>query len=358
MTDAIRLEALPARHGDCLLVECVRSGRRPWRMVVDGGPRGTTARLTARLERIAARNRVIDAFVVTHIDSDHIGGAVAFLQTDLARAAIRDVWFNGRKHLPPTVVRGVAEAERVTEILEGRAGGPALPWNVAVDGGAFVAGASGAPRVVELAGGPRLSLLSPTTPALAKLGQEWRQVVREADRDPVPTREPDLPGPLGDLAALAATGGAEDDKAANGSSIALLLEHRGASLLLAGDATPAVLVPALAMLARERGSERLTVDAVKLPHHGSRANVTRALVAAVSARHYVVSSNGDHFRHPDDAALARVVTGAPRGATLWFNYRTPRTGRWEAPALRAAYGYRTRYPSGPEGGIALRLPAR
>ena len=35
MTTAIRIEALPARLGDCLLVECLRPGKRPWRMLID-----------------------------------------------------------------------------------------------------------------------------------------------------------------------------------------------------------------------------------------------------------------------------------------------------------------------------------
>ena len=33
MATAIRIEALPARLGDCLLVECTRPRARPWRML-------------------------------------------------------------------------------------------------------------------------------------------------------------------------------------------------------------------------------------------------------------------------------------------------------------------------------------
>jgi len=81
-------------------------------------------------------------------------------------------------------------------------------------------------------------------------------------------------------------------------------------------------------------------------------------VRAVPARHYLVSTNGDTFHHPDDEAVARIVTGAPRGATLWFNYRTPRTARWDDAALRAEHDYDVRYPSDEDGGVVLTLPAR
>ena len=92
-------------------------------------------------------------------------------------------------------------------------------------------------------------------------------------------------------------------------SIALLVEHRGASVLLGADAYGTVLAPALQQLARSRGTETLAVDALKLPHHASRANVVKELVAAAPARHYLVSTNGDVFHHPDDAALARLFSG-------------------------------------------------
>ena len=102
----------------------------------------------------------------------------------------------------------------------------------------------------------------------------------------------------------------------------------------------------------------LPVDAFKLPHHGSKGNVLEALLKVAPAQHYVVSSNGDVFHHPDDQAVARVVMHAPPGATLWFNYRNPRTERWADPALCKQHDYRTAYPDDPSRGVVLELPAR
>ena len=66
----------------------------------------------------------------------------------------------------------------------------------------------------------------------------------------------------------------------------------------------------------------MPVDAVKLSHHGSRANVTQDLLQAVDARHFVFSTNNSYFRHPNAEAVARVIVGG-RKPTLWFNYDTP-----------------------------------
>ena len=357
---AIRLEVLPARLGDCLLVECPRTQGPPWRMLVDGGPPDTWPLLEGRLES----DPRIDVAVITHIDSDHIGGMVQYLTSPLA-ASIGDVWFNGRTHLPGPRPRSVAQGESVVGALlgdpgPGRTGAarPPLPWNRAFGGGPLDTGEEGAFVEHVVPDGPRITLLSPTTDRLRALAHEWDAAVQDATRGVREPAPPDSPGPLGDLLAIAAEKTPKDGSVPNGSSIAMLLEHRGASVVLGADAFGAVLGAGLAGLAAARGAPELRVDAFKLPHHGSKGNVLEALVTVAPAKHYVVSSNGDTFHHPDDQAIARVVTHAPRGATLWFNYRTPRTERWDDPALRTRHGHRTRYPDDAAGGVVLELPEK
>lgn len=95
----------------------------------------------------------------------------------------------------------------------------------------------------------------------------------------------------------------------------------------------------------------------KLPHHCSKGNVTTSLLGVVPAKHYVVSTNGDRFNHPDDIALARVVTTTSHEPTLWFNYAIPATQRWSDAALQAKYRFATHYPAQcGEGGVRLELP--
>ena len=101
-----------------------------------------------------------------------------------------------------------------------------------------------------------------------------------------------------DLHKLADQKTGRDASPSNGSSIALLVEYRGASVILGADAFGNVLGAALRQLARSRGTETLPVDAFKLPHHGSQNNITIALIGIAPARHYLVSTNGDTFRAP------------------------------------------------------------
>lgn len=360
-TPAITLEALPAAFGDCLLISCP-FGRRTWRMLVDTGPDETYPALNARLTQLRPNRqgkRHIDLVVVTHIDHDHIGGAAQLLNDRSLGLTFGDIWFNAP---PQPAVRGVAEGEALAQLLGARA--TPLPWNRAFDGKPVVTGGNGGFAEVAMPpGAPRLTLLSPMPARLRSLYKVWDKELAR-----LRNKEPDAPGPLApaprdmaslDLKALAAKVTATDNSIPNGSSIALLVEHRGASLLLGADAIPAVMVPALQALARKRKQPRgLALDAIKLSHHGSRGNTTNDLLKAVRADHYIFSTNGAIYNHPDDEAIARVLIHGGRQPTLWFNFATERNRRWAEPALRAKYGYQVRYPEGGSAGVVIGLVGR
>jgi hypothetical protein len=102
----------------------------------------------------------------------------------------------------------------------------------------------------------------------------------------------------------------------------------------------------------------LKVDVFKLPHHGSRANVTLELLDLVKAHHYITSTSGRRFKHPDEEAMARVITrGRPTTnvtPTLWFNYSTVTTSPWMQPALAEEYRYRVAGPTSTGSGVSIR----
>ena len=126
---------------------------------------------------------------------------------------------------------------------------------------------------------------------------------------------------------------------AKGSSIALLLEHRGASVLLAADAFAPVLASALMALKQHRGAALpLQLDAFKLSHHGSQGNSTAGLFECVQVRHYVASTSGVIFGHPDETAIARTILLRGRNQTLWFNHGSERNRRWVRCRCRASIG--------------------
>lgn len=356
---AITLEVLPAGYGDCLLISCP-VGRHTWRLLVDTGPDECWPSLRARLAEIAPGHngkRHIDLAVISHIDHDHIGGATLLFSDKSLGLTFGDVWFNAP---PRPRVRGVAEGQSLATLLGAQ--NTDLPWNLAFAGESVVIPEGAFVELPAPDGMPRITLLSPAPSQLANLFKVWDREL-ERLRKKESEKLPPAPGLTRGVAtldpkALAAKVTAVDRAPANGSSIAFLLEHGGASVLLAADAFSTVLVPALQALARHRKQPGgVKLDAVKLSHHGSRANVTASLFAAVQADHYIVSTNGSIFHHPDDEAIARVVVHGGRQPRLWFNYDNDRSRRWADPALRSLHGYDVVLPEGGQSGVTLALGA-
>jgi beta-lactamase superfamily II metal-dependent hydrolase len=293
MAPAIVIDVLPAGRGDALWIECDTGGSRPWRMIVDGGMPDTFPVLRERVLELDADDRIIDLAVVSHIDADHIGGLLALL-TAAADLGVQfgDVWFNGLSQLPESEgvqSRSFREGESLVKLLSG-AGSVPLPWNVAFGGCAAMTSGDAAIALVELGAAPTITLLSPTPCRLIALRKTWDAALEGVRRGvaPEPPSPPEPPAPLDDLEALAATPTAMDGSRANGSSIAFLLEHRGASALFAADAFVPVLGAALTTLANLRGGQPVHLDAFKLSHHGSKANVTPELLTLAPADRYVV----------------------------------------------------------------------
>jgi beta-lactamase superfamily II metal-dependent hydrolase len=341
----LRVEFLPAAHGDCVLVSYGATGADHW-MLVDGGPSHTYDALRTRVTEAGIRR--FEVVVVSHIDADHIDGVIRLVQDEAVPVDIGDVWFNGRHHLDEAVDRkprqGVTQLGGVEgEILGVLLADLALPWNAAFGGGPIMVDDN--PKqplpTVELAGGLKLTILSPYVRELDRLRRVWDKAVRVAgfepgDRDKalaILHRRSRLQAPPAQL-------GGDDSSEANGSSIAFLVEYADAAVLLSADAFHSVISRSLDRLRTERAiREGVRLDAWKLAHHGSRNNTDAAMLRRARCRNFVVSTNGDRFRHPDREAI-ELVHSVP-DAELWFNYRSATTEPFEKAT---AWAHRTHYP--------------
>lgn len=352
----LRIEMLPARHGDCLWIEYGR-GRRRSRVLVDCGTAGVwRSQLKPRIEALPPAQRRFELFVLSHVDDDHIGGGIELLEEAPALGlAFGDVWFNGWKHLAPLGFLGARQGEQFSQLIRRQK----LPWNQAFGGVAAMLPPPGSPLPVHrLPGGLVLTLLSPDEGKLRRLAPVWKAEIAKLGK--TPGSDDFLSGTARatdstDVAALADEPFESDAAEANGSSIALLAEFEGRRVLLGADAHAPLLAAAIDRLLAERGLRRLEVDAFKLPHHGSRNNLSRELLQRVRCRDYLVSSNGHRFGHPDRQAVARVIRDGGPGARLHFNYRSGFNAVWADPALQARHGYTAVYPADGQEGLVVTL---
>ncbi len=359
----LTIEMLPAGFGDAILVT-YGSPAKPHRLLIDGGQAGS---FPAVAERLRSFDGPIELLVVTHVDNDHVGGAVKLLSDPELAARFGGIWFNGFVHLERfSGLLGPIHGERLTALIVDLG----LPWNVGWPdpvqpgvGGPVVV--RDEPPVMELAGGATVTVVSPTPQKLADLLPVWQEVVEAAGLRPEvdPTQDPEVelvaPGLLGGVTIedLAGFKTSDDRAEANGSSIAFVFEFEGVKVLFGADAHADALIPGLARLAGPDGRVRL--DACKLPHHGSRGNVTRKLIEAIDCPRWMISTNGRRFHHPDDEALARIVHAAAVAGgtppTLVWNYRSDRFVAFTGDYPPGASGYSVEVPDEGAEGIVVTL---
>jgi len=375
----LKVEMLAAQQGDAVWIEY---GTRTsvHRVLMDAGTPASAAVIRDRIARLPESQRRFDLLVVTHIDTDHIGGVLKLLAERPPGLTFDDVWFNGWEHIKRAGGSrlGPIDGEIMSTFLS-RLG---WPWNAGFDGGPVMVPREGPPPQKRLRGGLRLTVLSPFERQLSRLRTSWRSVVQAAGLDPLdPERwarllekiarkglRSSLLGARLDVNALARSVFQSDTAVANGSTIALLAEFEGKSCLISGDAFAPVLVEGIGRLLHERGQSRLRVDAFKVPHHGSRFNVSNDLLKSVVSPEYLFSTSGAIFGHPDDEAIGRVLATAARSTrTLHFNYpaatlkanyakiKKRAAPDWNQPRLKQQFRYQTRYAATDVGGLTLEL---
>jgi beta-lactamase superfamily II metal-dependent hydrolase len=139
-----------------------------------------------------------------------------------------------------------------------------------------------------------------------------------------------------------------DDSKVNSSSIIFLAEYDNKCCLFTGDGIlgatrfPGRGVPLMP------GSGRIRFDALKVPHHGSKGNLSTSFLESIECRAYLFSSNGTRHGHPDRETVARILMAngfrdENNSITLHFNYKTPCNEIWANTNLKKDYNYRTVY---------------
>ena len=346
------IEMLPAGHGDCLWIE-YGDAATTHRWLIDCGTQQTAKALLRRVEAVPQNQRMLELFVMSHIDSDHIGGALPFLTSVQRSLRFGDVWFNGWRQLAGQL--GARQGEAFSTAIQDLE----LPWNEWRGGKAVVVEGDALP-VYTLPGGMKLTLLSPTPSQLKKLAPVWTREMKRYGLEPGSRVDygrllRGTPSTSTDVDQLADSPFAGDAALPNGTSIAVLAEYGGAAALLGADAHAPALAAAIRVLVGPTG--RLKLDAFKVPHHASQNNLSTELLQLLDCRQYLVSTNGDYFCHPDRESIARIVKYGGDRPSLLFNYRSRYNEIWERPDLQEQYRYLTRYPEGDrEGAVVSLLP--
>jgi glyoxylase-like metal-dependent hydrolase (beta-lactamase superfamily II) len=349
MSDDFVFEAVDAGHGDAIILHWVQTdpvfGRSRRFMLIDGGPGSTQGiggsyaplktallpRLTAlKAERDADAKDVqrgqplaLDVVVCTHVHNDHVDGIQAMFADwakgpgKAALSGLNDIrplqlWHNSfAKILLVDIDKAVdpfsvsPEAIGDGEALTKDARRANVPTNRDAPGNLIAQGQVYDPDKNGLGFAPmRITILTPGREELKELQKEWeKEALKTAKK-----QGGVAPAGLGAAPAIAQDF-ADDDSVLNLSSIAMLVEGFGRKVLLTGDQRGDYVMRGLERVGLKAAGKPFHVDVMKVPHHGSTANVQAKFVSQVTADTYVFSANG-RDQNPDPPILHRIALQA------------------------------------------------
>lgn len=350
----------PACQGDAFLVSFNNESTN---IIIDMGLGKTyTDFIKPDLTALKHRGSSIDLLVVTHVDNDHIEGAIKFVKENAGNSEIievKEIWHNSYRHLQFSKNAKALEHDEITTLkqicsqnnlrteqvglqnvsieegvtLAGLLYAYNYPWNIKLGSNAVIK----QNEVVKIADDVAIRLISPDVNKLEKLAQRWKSRLESEkyaftmnddelfdDAFEQYMKMPELHSSVqdiskndqqlnfGELVNLVGT----DNSATNGSSIAFIIEHKEHKLLFLGDAHEDNVYEELFRL-NANGYE-LDFELVKVSHHGSNNNISKRLLGLISSKRFLISTNGRHL-HPDLGAIAKIVDSGMR-AEIITNY--------------------------------------
>lgn len=315
---------LPAYHGDSIIIKTFDRSGKTFNMVIDGGPSAT---FEAVLKKELKLIPFIDVMVLTHIDSDHIGGLIKFVKNAYFNPNhVGKYWFNSKN------IRFISHGDNISydqaksfeELLIDK-GEISNKWSEDVYVG-------NVPLVPE---GICIEILSPTIEVLNKLNEKWPELSEEykiklSEISIANVKHSQVGrGKLEDLAL------ADDcpEKTImgdlfNSSSIAFVFRSFDLSVLFLADSHP-YLIKKTMELAGYSIKNKLKVDIVKVSHHGSKNNTIKDVLDMIDCDRFIISTNGgsSNHTHPDRETIARIIHhpervkwGYPVQRKIYLNY--------------------------------------
>lgn len=317
----MKLEVLQANDGDCLLLQ-YGSATKPGLILIDGGSRGVYRKvLEKRLNLLKGGKSSLDLrmVVISHIDADHITGILDMFKDMSSQREngqdppwkVQSLWHNAfsktvgshkaaaqsatiaaassgdNLDLGALVRQGLTDPKAVAVVASVKQGNdlqrfatPLTKINAETSGDLVCAPNTGR-KDIKIDSSLTFTILGPHQEELDNLQDEWnkakeKKVAEQSVAADYLNRT--IPN-LSSIVFLA------EEKNQNGKSTRMLLTgDAGGDLILKGLAT--------AKLLDKKGE--ISVDVLKVQHHGSRHSIEPSFFEKVQAKSYVISGNGAH----------------------------------------------------------------
>lgn len=362
---------LPAESGDCFLLNFDEN----FNILIDTGYNNTYQEyLKEKLIDLKKKEQCINLMVITHIDEDHIGGAIEFFKENGEANSpqiidVREIWYNTFSHSLDAGNESGELTDRQKSILQqyiaksshnknneknikaisSRQGdtlagllfklGYKDRWNRMFNGAAVSTENEEAIIFNDIV----LHILSPTYDQLESLAKKWIKELKKRDvhfifnKDrlfdsayeqytkmlvsdksflkSISEKKKDfeaiLENRFSDFLPIA------DTSKSNGSSIAFSIDYKGKSLLFLADAHENIVIETLEKVYGK--DNKNFFDIIKLSHHGSERNNFH-LLEKIDGMKYLFSTNGKKHEHPSMNVIAKIIMENKGEKMFYFNY--------------------------------------
>ena len=328
-SEMIKIFALPANEGDFIWI-CYGENEVYSHILIDGGTKECGEEYASIINIIDERKEKIEALVLTHVDYDHIQGAIEGIcrtASGSLNRTVKKIYFN--------TCRGIRRNLKETgEFLEGS---DCVEDQICVnqnykqysvgDGIKFLDLLSEKglkDRLVDyvvygeqavLPNDAIIRFISPGEKELIKFANHWEKYERENEYVQYASN---LDMVKENLADLMNENLVSDQSINNASSIAFIFEYQSIKLAFLGDAKPSVCLQGIKKI---NDADYLEVDLLKLSHHGSRSNTSDSLLKTIKTNNYLLSTNGHHKKVPNKVVLSHLVKNAgEKDVNLYCNY--------------------------------------
>lgn len=385
----------PALYGDSFLITC--GDNQQMNILIDTGFVSTYNNyIRQRLIDLNKQGKHLTLMVITHIDADHLSGALKLLNENKNSVTaniipIDYIWHNSYRHLQldfenlqteaiikdKRILEGIKSRGYPKEVKQehkidktiGAKQGSSLAtlirmgdysWNSHFNGQAVCIENQ---RYVNLTDNIKFTMLSPSYEDLNKLETYWKKelyklgykekitsstffddafeflVSREKSR--VFNAKKNISWSNKTFENILTREFIEDTSVTNGSSISFILEYNNKKILFLGDSHPSLIERQLRLLFK---NEAIWFDAIKISHHGSSGNTSPSLLSLIDSSNFFISTNGINYDHPDLITLARIVCReSNKKRNLFFNYKTKASEFMDDESRKRKYNYEVHY---------------
>lgn len=357
----LKIKLIPAEHGDCIWIRIADDNI--FNILIDGGTRKTYLDyIKKEIAQMENTKEKIDLIICTHMDNDHIGGLVQTV-SNIQSQKIGSIWYNGflqvvnssyytkpndkyteqdYKILDEIIAKGTTyDGKQEIGIKEGLALGTLLTEKkILVNPVTFGKAISTefVKNPVKITDKVKITVIGPSKEKIKNLETEWCKKMNERgfrfrvsnklklmeafeyQMEAIKLFYKEKGNNITGFEGLEKHIGNLDEadlSVTNKSSITFIIHYGKEKFLFLSDTiTDNELLQNLEHIV----GHEYRFKAIKLPHHGSRYNITHDFIKRYKADEYYCLTNSRNFGHPDLEVLSALICCDSEFKELFFNY--------------------------------------